>query len=70
MSNSEVFPPKCEVLFLDTAKGKMFLINKKGRFCLSRNTPEEEKEQVCMAKQLSLGSMPSDNGGKTSKFDI
>ena len=35
MSNFEVFPPKCEVLFLTlisaTAQVKMFSINKKGR---------------------------------------
>ena len=44
------------------SKGRFFLINRKGSFCLSRNTPEEEEEQLCMAKQLSLGSIPSDNG--------
>lgn len=27
-------------------------------FCLSPNTPEEEEEQLCMAKQLSLSSVP------------
>ena len=32
------------------------------RFCLSPNSPEEEEEQLCMAKQLSLGSIPFDNG--------
>ena len=48
-------------------KGKMFLINQKGSFCLSWNTPEED--QLCMAKQLSLGSISSDNGGKTLKLN-
>jgi len=31
-------------------------------FCLSPNTPEEEEEQLYMAKQLSLGSIPSGAG--------
>jgi len=31
-------------------------------FCLSPNTPEEEEEQLYMAKQLSLGSVPSGAG--------
>ena len=31
-------------------------------FCLSPSTAEEEEEQLCMAKQLSLGSIPFDNG--------
>ena len=31
------------------------------RFCLSPNTPKEEEEQLCMAKQLSLGPIPFDN---------
>ena len=62
MSNFEVFPPRnVKFYFLTMLKGKMFLINKKGSFCLLRNTPEEEEEQLCMAKQLSLGSIPSDN---------
>ena len=31
------------------------------------NTPEEEQEQLCMAKQLSLGSIPFDNGDNTEQ---
>ena len=34
-------------------------------FCLSPNTTEEEEEQLCMAKQLSLGSIPFDSGDNT-----
>ena len=36
-------------------------------FCLSPSTAEEEKEQLCMAKQLSLGSIPFDNGDNTEQ---
>jgi len=38
-------------------------------FCLSPNTPEEEEEQLYMAKQLSLGSVPSGagNGANTEQ---
>jgi hypothetical protein len=36
-------------------------------FCFSPNTPEEEEEQLCMAKQLSLGSIPFDNGDNTEQ---
>ena len=36
-------------------------------FCLSPNTAEEEEEQLCMAKQLSLGSIPFDNGDNTEQ---
>ena len=31
-------------------------------FWLSPNTPEEEEEQLCVAKQLSLGCTPIGNG--------
>jgi len=34
---------------------------------LSPNTPEEEQEQLCMANQLSLGSIPFDNGDNTEQ---
>ena len=30
-------------------------------FCLSPNTAEEEEQQLCVAKQLFLGSIPFDN---------
>ena len=36
-------------------------------FCLSPNTAEKEEEQLWMAKQLSLGSMPFDNGDNTEQ---
>ena len=36
-------------------------------FCLSPSTAEEEEEQLCMAKQLSLGSIPFDNGDNTEQ---
>ena len=36
-------------------------------FCLSPNTAEAEEEQLCVAKQLSLGSIPFDNGDNTEQ---
>ena len=36
-------------------------------FCLSPSTAEEEEEQLCMAKQLSLGSITFDNGDNTEQ---
>ena len=36
-------------------------------FCLSTNTAEEEEEQLCVAKQLSLGFIPFDNGDNTEQ---
>ena len=36
-------------------------------FCPSPNTPEEEEEQLCMARQLSLGSIPFSNGDNTEQ---
>ena len=36
-------------------------------FCLSPNTAEEEEEQLCVAKQLSLGFIPFDNGDNTEQ---
>ena len=36
-------------------------------FCFSPNTAEEEEEQLCMAKQLSLGSIPFVNGDNTEQ---
>ena len=36
-------------------------------FCLLPITAEEEKEQLYMAKQLSLGSIPFDNGDNTEQ---
>ena len=36
-------------------------------FWLSPNTAEEEEEQLCMAKQLSLGSIPFNNGDYTEQ---
>jgi len=36
-------------------------------FCLSPNTAQEEEEQVCMAKQLPLGSIQFDNGDNTEQ---
>ena len=36
-------------------------------FCLSPNTAEEEEEQLSMAKQLSLGSIPFDSGDNTEQ---
>ena len=36
-------------------------------FCLSPNTAEEEEEQLCVAKQLSLGFIPFDNGENTEQ---
>ena len=36
-------------------------------FCLSPNTAEKEEEKLWMAKQLSLGSMPFDNGDNTEQ---
>jgi len=71
-STQNLFPAqKCEVLLLDTAQREMFLINKEEFFGLSQNTPEEEEEQLCMAKQLFLGPIPSGTvmGRKTLKFD-
>ena len=66
VSNFEVFPPKCELLLFDTAQ-REDVSNQQGSFCLLWNTPEEEEEQLCMAKQLSLGSIPSDNGQENFK---
>ena len=36
-------------------------------FWLSPNTPEEEEELLCMAKQLSLGCTPVGNGDHTEQ---
>ena len=36
-------------------------------FWLSPNTAQEEEEQVCMAKQLPLGSIQFDNGDNTEQ---
>ena len=36
-------------------------------FCLSPNTAEKEEEQLCMAKQLSIGSIPFYNGDNTEQ---
>ena len=36
-------------------------------FCLSPNTAEAEEEQLCVTKQLSLGSIPFDNGDNTEQ---
>ena len=36
-------------------------------FWLSPNTPEEEEEQLCIAKQLSLGCTPIGNGDHTEQ---
>ena len=58
VSNFEVFPPKCELLLFDTAQ-REDVSNQQGSFCLLWNTPEEEEEQLRMAKQLSLVSLPS-----------
>ena len=36
-------------------------------FCMSLSTAEEEEEQLCMAKELSPGSIPFDNGDNTEQ---
>ena len=58
---------KSEVLLLNTAQREDVSNQQKGSFCLSWNTPEEEEERLCMAKQLSLGSRTSDSGRENFK---
>ena len=36
---------------------------------MSPSTAEEEEEQLCMAKELSLGSIPFDNGDNTEQTE-
>ena len=50
------------ITFLD----RRFSISSTG-FWFSPNTPEEEEEQLCMAKQLSLGCTPVGNGDHTEQ---
>ena len=49
--------PNMKFLLLDTAQRKDVANQQERKFL--RNTPEKEEEQLCMAEQLSLGSMAS-----------
>ena len=67
MSNFEVFPPKCEVLLRDTGQRENVSSQQERKFLLVAKCIAQEEEQLCMAKQLSLGSIPSDNGRENFK---
>ena len=42
--------PNVTFYFSTLLKGKMFVIENKGSFCLAQNTPEEEEERLRMAR--------------------
>ena len=81
VSNVQVFPPNCEVLLLELLKGKMILINKKGRNYqkgikwknLRRIIFLRSLAKIRVQFQKTLGTTPAHYtsylGGKPSKFD-